>query len=118
MSLEGAEALRERLDGSDVTFGLGGFLGVSSKDPNTLVLDDVTRGGGAEKAGLMAQDRILTLNGKKLERFDELRAELAKHPPGAVVTIEFERIELTDSSEVRKTVRSVEVTLGEQAESL
>jgi hypothetical protein len=117
MSAEGAERLKKQLEGMDVTFGLGGFLGIGSNQ-DTLVISQVMAGGGAEKAGLRVQDRIISIQGKKLERFMELRAELAKYPPGAVVNIEFERIERSDSFEgITAVTQTIEVTLGEQPDA-
>ncbi len=117
MSAEGAEKLKEQLEGMDVTFGLGGFLGIGSNQ-DTLVISQVMAGGGAEKAGLRVQDRIISIQGKKLQRFLELRAELAKYPPGAVVNIEFERIERSEDLEgISAVTTTIEVTLGEQPDA-
>lgn len=114
ISEDGAEKLKNQLEGSDVTFGLGGFLGIGSNQDG-LVISHITAGSGAENAGLRVQDRILSIQGKKLERFLELRAELAKYPPGAVVKVEFERMNPIDAFEGRKpVVETVEVVLGEQ----
>ncbi len=116
ISANSAEQLRKQMEGSEVMFGLGGFLGVGSK-PDDLVINHITAGGGAEKAGLRELDRIIRVQGVKLEKFVELRAELAKYPPGATVTLEFERLEASDPSEGPKMVsKTVEVILGEQPE--
>lgn len=110
----GAEKLTKQLEGSDLTFGLGGFLGIGSNQ-NGLVISQITAGSGAEKAGLRVLDRIVSIQGKKIEQFVALRAELAKYPPGAVVKVEFERYEQTDTFEGRRPViETIEVTLGEQ----
>ncbi len=114
MSADGAEKLTKQLEGADVTFGLGGFLGIGSS-LDGLVINQITPGSGAEQAGLRVEDRILTIQGKKIERFVELRAELAKYPPGAVVKVEFERKDSIDGLEGRKsTIATVDVMLGEQ----
>jgi predicted metalloprotease with PDZ domain len=117
MSSDGAEKLKELLEGMDVTFGRGGFLGIGSNQ-DTLVISKIMDGGGAQKAGLRVQDRIISIEGKKLQRFMELRAELAKYPPGAVVKIEFERVERSlDQEEITAVTQTIEVTLGEQTDA-
>ncbi len=116
MSAKGVAQLNAQLEGSEIMFGRGGFLGVQSLG-GTLTISQTTAGGGAEKAGLQRDDKIISANGTKLGKFDDLRAELAKHSPGEVVVIEFERAieELADGklkSEMK--ILQAEVTLGEQ----
>ncbi len=123
ISEAGVERLRAGLDGSEITFGRGGFLGIGTQSlagqPQSLVLSQVTPGSGAEKAGLRISDRITKIDGKELQNFDELRAELAKHAPGEVVTITYVRewfLSENDpkSEEERKPFYEVQVVLGEQ----
>ncbi len=90
MSEQGIAKLREILDGSEIMFGRGGFLGISC-DGQNLTLRTVNEGSGAEKAGLRPEDRIEKIDGLPLKTFDELRGELAKHKPGEQVTIDFVR---------------------------
>lgn len=40
------------------------------------VVGEVVKGGAAEQAGMMAKDRILSINGKKIVAFDDIRREI------------------------------------------
>jgi hypothetical protein len=108
--------LESLLEGTQVVFGLGGFLGIQS-NAMTLEVSQVTPGSGADKGGMMVGDRILSIDGKLLQNFEELRKELGKSPAGGLVTIEVRRYkrEIVDG---RMTVVPVDVklpiTLGEQ----
>jgi PDZ domain len=116
MSEEGIAKLREILDGSEIMFGRGGFLGISC-DGQNLTLKSVNTGSGAEKAGLRVDDRIEKIDGLSLKTFDQLRGELAKHKPGEQVTIEFIRTVFSQSDEGEKSENfphKVKVILGEQ----
>ncbi len=116
MSEDGVAKLRELLDGSEIMFGRGGFLGISC-DGQNLNLKTVNSGSGAEKAGLREGDRILKIDGISLKTFDELRGHLAKHKPGEHVTIEFNRpvFKLNDiENPVDGDSQTVKVILGEQ----
>jgi PDZ domain len=117
MSEEGVAKLRELLDGSEIMFGRGGFLGISC-DGQNLTLRTVNSGSGAEKAGLRAGDYIRKIDGNSLNTFDELRGHLAKRKPGEQVTIEFYRRIVPEFSDGEKfpelTPQEVKVILGEQ----
>lgn len=49
------------------------FLGKVDFPP---VVGDVIKGGAAEQAGILVQDRILSINGVKVENFDDIRKEI------------------------------------------
>ena len=108
--------LESLLEGTQVVFGLGGFLGIQS-NAMTLEVSQVTPGSGADKGGMMVGDRILSIDGKLLQNFEQLRKELGKSPAGGRVTIEVRR-DKREIVEGRMTVVPVDVmlpiTLGEQ----
>jgi hypothetical protein len=116
ISEAGVEKLRGQLEGSEINFGRGGFLGISSQSMS-LVLTMVNPGSAADKAGLRVNDRILKIQGIELKTFEELRNELAKYAPGEEVTLTFERrgsgLELPDG-EPSNFQAEVRVILGEQ----
>lgn len=108
--------LESLLEGTQVVFGLGGFLGIQS-NAMTLEVSQVTPGSGADKGGMTVGDRILSIDGKLLQNFEQLRKELAKSPAGGRVNIEVRRYK-REIVEDRMTVVPVDVMLpiilGEQ----
>jgi serine protease Do len=60
-----------------------------------LKISKVEAGSAADKAGLMANDVILSVNGKKVGNFQEWRAEIGRGNAGAEVAIEVRRGEAT-----------------------
>ncbi len=68
---------------------LGVQLDTSSQDQ--VQISGTTEGGAAEKAGLLAGDVILELNGEKINSFDDLRGILSKMKPGAEVKVKVNR---------------------------
>jgi serine protease Do len=69
-------------------------LGVAA-DPDYegkgIKLKDVVAGGPAEKAGLKVDDIITSLNGKALNKFEDLKAEIDRRQPGDEITLEIRR---------------------------
>ncbi len=66
------------------------YLGVGFA-PNGLLVTEVAPRGPADKAGLMAGDRLLKLGGVPVKTQDQLRQALAKHKPGDALDLEVER---------------------------
>ena len=52
------------------------------------VVGEVMEGGAAQKAGIQAQDRIVTVNGHKIHSFDDIRKEIALVDNENMVTIQ------------------------------
>jgi serine protease Do len=77
----------------------GGGLGLATArlgmqaDPESKVckVSKVEAGSAADKAGLKVDDIITGLNGKKINNFDDLRAEIEKRQPGDIITLEVRR---------------------------
>ena len=55
------------------------------------IVGDVIEGGAAQKAGMMAEDRILTINGKAISSFDDIRKEVALIDNNNMATVEILR---------------------------
>jgi serine protease Do len=64
-------------------------------DAKDLKITKVEGGSAADKAGLKANDIILSVNGKKVANLQEWRAEIGRGTAGAEVTIEVRRGEAT-----------------------
>jgi serine protease Do len=56
-----------------------------------VVVTDVRKGGPADKAGVMAEDVLLAMNGKTFKDGDDLMMRIADTPVGTTVDIEGER---------------------------
>lgn len=67
-----------------------GFLLAFGKSVTPPIVDVVQPNGPAAMAGIAPGDRILTLNGRKIETFDEMAGEIIMHP-GEQATIEIDR---------------------------
>ncbi len=117
-SPEELNALNEKLDGIDFVHGRGGFLGIMSDGVDSNVVRNVVPGSGAALADLRSGDRINSVNGVKVERFEEIRAELAKFAAGEAIEIELERptFHMKDSGQQEIIWQTIEakVTLGAQ----
>ena len=71
---------------------LGAELERTGRNANGGVrLVAVAEGGPAAKAGLRAGDVLVSLNGRPLQQPLDVIALVRKHPPGAVVTVEYRR---------------------------
>ncbi len=58
---------------------------------NGVIITDVTAGGPADKAGLQADDILLTLNGKPIKDGDDLVGRISEMPAGTEVSIGLDR---------------------------
>ncbi len=79
------------------------------------VVDSVQPGSAAEDAGLRAGDRILTVNGRALERFEDLQ-RLVPLTNGSVITLTINRDGETLSLSARPRMETVTDSLGETRE--
>ncbi len=113
ISLEQGEALGKKLDGIEFQFGCGGFLGIQSDAAamRSSTVDNVTPGGAADLAGIMAGDVITKINEAKIQSFDEIRANLRSRRPGEKIMVQLER----PSADGNMKKMQVEVTLGKQS---
>ena len=87
-----------------VTAELASSLGF--KDARGVLINSVTSGGPAEKAGLKTGDVILQLNGKDVNDANTLRNEIAAAGPGTEVTLTL----LRDGRQQQVRVRLAELT--------
>ncbi|ADT88067.1 protease DO [Vibrio furnissii NCTC 11218] len=104
--LEFGEVKRGMLgvQGGEITSELADALGYESS--KGAFVSQVLPDSAADKAGLKAGDIIISVNGKKVETFAELRAKVATLGAGKTVTLGVIR----DGKE-----KNYEVTLGEQS---
>ncbi|TRN23924.1 DegQ family serine endoprotease [Vibrio furnissii] len=104
--LEFGEVKRGMLgvQGGEITSELADALGYESS--KGAFVSQVLPDSAADKAGLKAGDIIISVNGKKVETFAELRAKVATLGAGKTVTLGVIR----DGNE-----KNYEVTLGEQS---
>jgi len=58
---------------------------------NGVIITDVTAGGPADKAGVQADDILLTLNGKPIKDGDDLVGRISEMPAGTEVSIGLDR---------------------------
>ena len=91
-----------------------GWLGVAGREmtvvpgqavQNGALISSVHERTPAAKAGLRDGDLVVSVDGKSVDDFDDLRGRVGEHPPGDVIRLEVER----DGK--RKTLRA---TLGER----
>jgi putative serine protease PepD len=72
-----------------------GFLGVSTGDPTSgrggALVQDVTAGSPAAKAGLQAGDLVVALDGQAVTSQDDLISRIRDHKPGDRVTLKVVR---------------------------
>ena len=73
-----------------------GYLGVTitsvnnideGSNQNGVYISDVSHGSGAEAAGLKAKDRIVSINGQRVEIMDDLEAQLEITRPGDAIDV-------------------------------
>jgi S1-C subfamily serine protease len=72
-----------------VTSDIAASLGL--KDVRGILINSVSAGGPAEKAGVKRGDVILQLDGKDVNDPNQLRNEVAAHSPGSDVTLTISR---------------------------
>lgn len=90
VSATGAETLIEKIETANVFVGRGGFLGITC-DPNSLIIQESIPEGPASKAGIRMNDKLKKINGVPIEKFDDLRKQLAKSAAGESVLVEYDR---------------------------
>lgn len=87
-----------------------GFLGISpaveSDDPSVRLAVRITKGSGAEKAGLQDGDVILKLNDAQIADFEDVTDAMAYTKPGEKLLVTYERNGQT---------KTTEALLGEQS---
>ncbi len=72
-----------------VTEDMAASLGLSG--PQGALINEVTAGGPAEKAGFQAGDAILTVEGQKIEDSRDLARKIAAFNPGSTVNVKVRR---------------------------
>jgi hypothetical protein len=112
ISYEAGEGLVKRLDGIEVQFGCGGFLGIQSdvQAARTSTVSETTPNGAAERAGIVSGDIITKIEDEPITTFEDIRASLRKRRPSEKIMVELERA--TFDGEMR--VLQVSVILGRQ----
>lgn len=112
ISYEAGEGLVKRLDGIEVQFGCGGFLGIQSdvQAARTSTVSETTPNGAAERAGIVSGDIITKIEDEPITTFEDIRASLRKRRPGEKVVVELERTTLNGQMDILQ----VNVVLGRQ----
>jgi hypothetical protein len=78
-----AQQLQQELPGLNVLNRKGGFLGVrSGAVGGRCEISTVTRGSGAEKAGLRARDVVTEIDGEEIREFADLQRVIGQHSAG------------------------------------
>jgi len=89
---ERVEALRKTVPGLEIIFKQGGFLGVQCYDNfNECLINEVIRGQGAERAGLLPGDVVIAVDNQPVQRFKDLQKAIDAHMPGEQIQIRYER---------------------------
>jgi hypothetical protein len=91
LTAEGAGRLEPQLDGRQLLFGRGAYLGIKSPAAGPVVVDQVLPGSAAAQAGLIRGDLLRHLNDQPLQRFEDLRVALSQFAPGESVELTVER---------------------------
>lgn len=112
ISFEAGERLVKGLDGIEVQFGCGGFLGIQSDTLalRTSTVSETTPNGAAEQAGIISGDIITKIDDEAIVTFEDIRSTLRKKRPGEKVVVELERSNLKGEMNVLQ----VNVVLGRQ----
>ena len=112
ISFEAGEKLVKGLDGIEVQFGCGGFLGIQSDTLalRTSTVSETTPNGAAEQAGIISGDIITKIDDEAIVTFEDIRSTLRKKRPGEKVVVELERSNLKGEMNVLQ----VNVVLGRQ----
>lgn len=87
----------------DITPEMAELLGLKRSDG--IIVATVEKGSPADKGGLMNQDVILEMNGKKIESYDTFRNDVADIQPDSKINLKISR----DGKE-----QNLKVTLGER----
>ena len=91
ISQQGAQRIKKELEGLDIYFGRGGFLGVQT-NPTDLLIIRVVPGSGADVGGIQAYDVLTAINGKSIRNFPQLREELGNFAPNEKVSVTVRRM--------------------------
>jgi serine protease Do len=91
----------------DVDQDLAEYFGLD--DPQGILVGEVTPGSAGEKAGLLAGDIVLELNGEQVRQVAAFRSEVASLRPGTEITLKVVRENQT---------RDVKVTIGSLGEEM
>lgn len=93
------KALQKKRPNLQISYTAKAFLGV--RGPMDLagggpavvgcVVSEVIAGSGAEKGGMKADDIIETINGEKVEVFEDLKLHIAQHRPGEKLMVTVRR---------------------------
>ena len=104
MRLGVVSAARRAIPNSGAVMGI-----IMAKRPNEsggVLLQNVTEESPAAKAGLKARDILIALNGKQVDRMENVREILSKMRPGDVVKLRYKRGDDEAECEVRLASRS------------
>lgn len=80
------------------------FIGVQFESANSLRIEELMRGLGAEKAGLKPGDKVIAINGQSINRRDEVIDCLGKYREGQSVQVRVQRQEDEFDVQVRLMV--------------
>ena len=85
----------------------GAALGiVLTGNPKHLEIDEVSEGGGAHAAGLRKGDIILSIDGKRVAKIEDIAATLKDRKTGESVTLRYRRDRKEFSAEVRLSAKN------------
>lgn len=112
ITLSGSSRVNKELDGLDIYYGRGGFLGVKTTQ-NDLRVSSVVMGSGAEQGGIQPHDVITHVNDKPIKTFPQLREELANFAPGDKISVVVERATFSALPRGVEPVQ-LQITLGKQ----
>ncbi|MCU0719161.1 MAG: PDZ domain-containing protein [Pirellula sp.] len=90
ISRAGLERAESMLGDVVLTYSRGAFLGVRCNS-NDVTVAFVEPDSAADSSGILEGDRLRSINGRRLARFDDLREELGKFSDGEEVEIEYMR---------------------------
>lgn len=80
------------------------------------IIDEVTPGGAAEKAGVKSGDVLLAIDGITLFSQDDISDFLAVSSPGQEVSVELKRVGKGDAEELRVTLGAESAPLAREPE--
>jgi serine protease Do len=109
MRLGVVSAARRVIPNSGAVMGIR--MATDRSESEGVVIERVTEESPAEKAGLKARDIIVALNGKPVDKVENVREALAKMRPGDAVKLRYTRAGAQAECEVRLASRS-RVELG------
>jgi regulator of sigma E protease len=105
---------QKKVDSTPIETVERGEIGVGADSPPAIV--GVARGSVAEQAGLRTFDRVLSVNGVKVEDEGQLEQTLDKLPEGTPLQLAVRRLDAVDAGAVMgRLPRVVHVTVQKQA---